>query len=86
MASYRRKSGGNSHPKERETAFLEEEDPGRMQFGSDTHTQNKVTCCENEESKDSGLCGLWGVGELSDVSLKDIPCRKVLSAWDELEL
>lgn len=57
-----------------------------MQFGSDTHTQNKVTCCENEESKDSGLCGLWGVGELSDVSLKDIPCRKVLSAWDELEL
>ncbi|XP_058984888.1 uncharacterized protein LOC131805585 [Musca domestica] len=72
----------------RELVFTGEGDPRRMQFGSATlYRGAKVMCCENQESKDylvtavSGFRDLWQGCDLAAVSLKDIPCRRVLTAW-----
>ncbi|XP_058978632.1 uncharacterized protein LOC109613882 [Musca domestica] len=71
----------------REQVFLGE-DPSRLQFGSATVYKGvKVICCENEESKNflvtavAGLQELWDGSALAAVSLKDIPCRRILTAW-----
>uniref|UniRef100_A0A1I8NK73 DUF4780 domain-containing protein n=1 Tax=Musca domestica TaxID=7370 RepID=A0A1I8NK73_MUSDO len=69
----------------REQVFLGE-DPSKLQFGSATVYKGvKVICCENEESKNflvtavAGLQELWDGSALAAVSLKDIPCRRILT-------